>query len=266
MHDSAQYNPKPRIEPSHNGFVLPRFYVPDASDGRSDLTLPADEAHHATRVLRLRAGDEIAVFDGRGREWRARIAAVSKSTVQVRVEEPIVAQPEPRVAITLVQAVLKGDHMDAVIRDATMAGVSAIVPVLTAHTVVSASAATAPRAHERWTRVAIASAKQCRRAAVPFMHPARDLAEAFAVPSREAVVSRIVLVEPSVRHSLATPLAAASERAVLAVGPEGGWSAHELNGFADAGFAPLTLGAFTLRADAAALVAVSALRARWDDL
>ena len=245
--------------------MLPRFFAPAASDRARAFPLPDDEAHHATRVLRLGAGAEIAVFDGAGHEWRARIVSATKSQVSIELVEPLAPAAEPRVRLTLMQAVLKGDHMDAVIRDATMAGVHAIVPVLTVHTVVNAGAAAAARAHERWTRVAVASAKQCRRAVVPRIHPALALAEALPILPREPAVARVVLVEPAAMHR-ANASPQANDTAIVAVGPEGGWSAQELRAFAEAGFAPLTIGTLTLRADAAALVAISVLRTRWGDV
>ncbi len=246
--------------------MRPRFFVPGAGDGRRELTLPADEAHHATRVLRLGAGADIALFDGAGGEWRARILSTSKSRVDVELVGALEPAAEPRVHLTLFQAVLKGDHMDAVIRDATMLGVRAIVPVLTVHTVVNAASVSTSRVFERWTRVAIASAKQCRRAVVPVIHPVLALPEAVPLSGRDLGVQRIVLVEPAAAHATATPEPSASNSAMLAVGPEGGWSAQELTAFEEAGFGPLTLGSLTLRADAAALVAISALRVRWNDL
>lgn len=245
--------------------MLPRFFAPHAHDAPPVLALPEDEAHHATRVLRLRPGADIAVFDGAGHEWRGRILSVGRARVEVELLDRVEPAAEPRVHLTLLQAVLKGDHMDAVIRDATMAGARAIVPVLTVHTAVNAGAAATARAHERWLRVAVASAKQCRRAVIPAIHPVLALPEAIPLSVQDDCARRVVLVEPAAADGLGAPLAGEGDRAVLAVGPEGGWSAQELKTFAEAGFAPLTLGALTLRADAAALVAISVLRARWND-
>ena len=247
--------------------VLPRFFAPAATVGRGTIPLPADEAHHATRVMRLRAGDPIAVFDGAGHEWRARIAEISKGAVQVELVEAVSAAAEPRVHVTLLHAVLKGDHMDAVVRDATMIGVAAVRPVITARTMASSTAASGARAGQRWTRVAVASAKQCRRAVVPSIAPTARL-DGLLGSGFASADQRIVLAEPAA-GSPGVELDALDRdpsRAVLAVGPEGGWTADELQGFASGGFQPLTLGTLTLRADAAALIAVSILRARWRDL
>src|SRR4029450_497267 len=113
--------------------MLPRFLATDLDPGSNTASLSAEEAHHLTHVLRLRFGDEIAVFDGNGREYRARVERVSRGGAFVHLLEEISAAPAPAVRLTLAQAVLKGDKMEDVIRDATMMGVSAIEPLVTAH-------------------------------------------------------------------------------------------------------------------------------------
>ena len=246
--------------------MLPRFYAPDADNGGTTVILPAEESRHAAAVLRLRVGDEIAVFDGRGHEWHARVTSIARSVVTVRLEKPIEGACEPRVRLILLQAVLKGDRMDAVVRDATMLGVAEIWPMITAHTVVSPRAATGPGAQARWHRVAVASAKQCRRAVVPRIRNGGSLESALADGAIASADSRIVLAEPIVRSAEPTAPAGEVHTSVVAAGPEGGWSLEELELFARAEFASLTLGALTLRADAAAIVAISVLRERWGDL
>ena len=129
--------------------------------------LPDDEAQHLSRVLRLKAGDEIAVFDGQGHEALARIASVTSRRVSVEVVEPRAAVPEPRVAVTLAQALLKSDKMDRVIRDAVMLGVSAVQPFVSRRTDVPMKAVEKGGRQDRWDRTVISSVKQCGRAVVP---------------------------------------------------------------------------------------------------
>ena len=117
----------------------PRFYAPGLDPSRAEVILSADESHHLVRVLRLVAGDEIAVFDGDGREFQARVARADRNGASVTIGAPIATAPDPTVLTTLVQAVLKGDKMDGVVRDATMAGVAQIVPVVTERSLVGRS-------------------------------------------------------------------------------------------------------------------------------
>jgi 16S rRNA (uracil1498-N3)-methyltransferase len=248
--------------------VLPRFFAPDASsDGPSrDVQLSEEESRHAKSVLRLSAGDALAVFDGRGREWLARVVSLARSAVTVRLETPLLPAAEPRLQVILLQAVLKGDHMDAVVRDATMLGATEIHPVITANTVANAKAASGPAARARWLRVAIASAKQCRRAVVPVIMTAAPLEDVLKAAPVAGSDRRIVLAEPGAAGERRAPERGTPRSVAVAVGPEGGWSSDELSRFDSARFEFLTLGALTLRADAAALVAISVLRDRWGDL
>src|SRR5688500_10877685 len=114
-------------------YMLPRFYAPDLDASSSVITLPADEARHLTRVLRMKVGDAISVFNGRDTEFRAVVDVADRDTVNVRLAERVPAPPALPVHVTVVQAVLKGGSMDDAVRDATMMGAVSIVPVLTEH-------------------------------------------------------------------------------------------------------------------------------------
>jgi RsmE family RNA methyltransferase len=95
------------------------------------VTLPRDESEHLTRVLRLGAGDMVAVFDGRGHEFTARVVRADHRDARVQIVARVDAAAEPGVALTLAQAVLKGDKMDDIVRDAVMLGVRAVQPLVT---------------------------------------------------------------------------------------------------------------------------------------
>jgi 16S rRNA (uracil1498-N3)-methyltransferase len=245
--------------------TLPRFFVPDLDAARQYAPLPADEAEHLTRVLRARAGDEIAVFDGRGREFAARVAAVSRRNVSIELLGPIAPADECAVSVTLAQAVLKGDKMDDVIRDAVMLGAARIVPLITDHIAVRLSTIEAGKPADRWSRVALASTKQCGRATLA----AVDAPVPFAtfLTSSPAPLT-LLFVEPSasgsptsLRSFIGKP--APSSVAVL-VGPEGGWSEQEHHAAVAAGCTPVTLGNLTLRADAVAVAAIAVVRFLWE--
>src|SRR5215213_3887363 len=115
--------------------MLPRFLAGSFEAGALTARLDGDEARHLSQVLRLGVGDEVAVFDGAGREFRARVARVARDGAEVQLLDELVPSPEPAVHVTLAQAVLKGEKMDAVVRDATMIGVGRIEPLVTDHTV-----------------------------------------------------------------------------------------------------------------------------------
>jgi 16S rRNA (uracil1498-N3)-methyltransferase len=246
--------------------MLPRFLATDVDPGSNTASLSAEEAHHLTHVLRLRFGDEIAVFDGNGHEYRARIERVSRDGAHLHLLEEISAAPEPVVRLTLAQAVLKGDKMEDVVRDATMMGVAAIEPVVTAHTTVRMKALAEGQVADRWRRIAVASAKQCRRAVLPVIGNGTPFDEWVVQDTAEM---RLMLVEPTMSvegHPVATIQGQRPNGATLMVGPEGGWAPEEIEIAVRAGWVPITLGRRTLRADAVAIVAIGVLQFLWADL
>jgi 16S rRNA (uracil1498-N3)-methyltransferase len=243
----------------------PRFFVPEIDPHARVIPLPAEEAAHLGRVLRLEPGARVSVFDGRGHEWDAEVAEVGRRHATVTLKAARTTAPEPRVPITLLLSVLKGEKMDDVVRDAVMLGAAAVRPIVSTRTEVSLSALTRGARAERWRRIAVASAKQCGRAVVPAIHEPETLESSLG---RATAGARLVLVEPNAAgvevrqlRDLAQPAAAE-----LIVGPEGGWTGDELARIGAAGGIGLRLGDRTLRADAVPLVAITALQAMWGDL
>src|SRR5204862_67266 len=209
-----------------------RFFAPALDPGDETVTLPREEAEHLTRVLRLGVGDTVAVFDGRGREFLARVAAAVRRDVRVQLISRVEPAEEPAVRLTLAQAVLKTEKMDEVVRDAVMLGVAAIQPIVTKRTEVTVAALLKGARLDRWRRVALASVKQSRRAVMPEIRTPLTLETYLDEPP---AAMRLMLVEPrtSVAQSLPgepEPLSALrgaprpADAAVL-IGPEGG-SAH----------------------------------------
>lgn len=249
------------------GVSLPRFYAPELDPDAREVRLPADEARHLTRVLRLDVGDDVAVFDGRGREVVARVARAARDVVVLEVARRVDPAAEPAIPIALAQAVLKPEAMDDVVRDATMMGVARIEPLITEHIAVKERALAEGRVLERWYRIAVASAKQCRRATVPVISAPRRFDEWIAVPRSEM---RVILLEPSIggagKDVRSLGIRPRPSSVAVVVGPEGGWSSAERNRAIERGCVPITLGALTLRADAVATAATVLLRFVFDDL
>lgn len=243
-----------------------RFFAPELEAGAPVVRLPIDESRHLIRVLRLRVDDLVHVFNGRGLQCAGRVAAIDRDEVSVAIEGEAAAAPEAATRITLAQAVLKGDCMDAVIRDAVMLGVQAVVPVLTARVEGDRRSHAAGLRVPRWERIAVASAKQCGRAVVPAIAQPMSVAKCLSGAPADL---RLALVEP---HS---PLPAAGLRsmtglaapasALLFIGPEGGWADDELRLMAGYEVQALTLGGRILRADAAAMVGLAALHTIWGE-
>ncbi|MGC4084095.1 MAG: 16S rRNA (uracil(1498)-N(3))-methyltransferase [Vicinamibacterales bacterium] len=241
-----------------------RFFAPALDPGDDVVDLPRDEAEHLTRVLRLGPGDTVSVFNGRGDEFLARILTAARRDAQLQLLTRVEPAPESSTPITLVQAVLKGDKMDDVVRDAVMLGVVAIQPIVTKRSEVTVAAVMRGTRVERWQRIALASVKQSRRAVLPEILMPLTLDTWFDEPAAE---ERLMLVEPGIDG--AEPLTifrtrSAPSTASVLVGPEGGWHPDECAAARTRGLRLVSLGGRTLRADAVPIAALSVLQFLWD--
>jgi 16S rRNA (uracil1498-N3)-methyltransferase len=245
--------------------VRPRFHVPGLTVTAERVELPEDEAEHLVRVLRLGVGDEVDVFDGRGGLWRAEVVQAGKKSAAVRVIAPGEPARELGVQLSLVVAVLKGDKIDDVVRDAVMLGVASIRPVTSERSEISLAVIARSSRIARWQRIAVASAKQCGRAVVPVVHSAAPLDWYL---SEKAGAARVFCVEPSVALGEVRPVQAIPRSGAVdvIVGPEGGWSVTEVASAHDSGAILMSLGDRTLRADAVPIVALTALLTTWGEL
>lgn len=246
--------------------MRPRFHVPDVDPAAARVALPSEEAHHLAHVLKLAPGDEVEIFDGRGALWRAKVVETGRRGAVVAVLHPAPAARELRVRLVLAAAVLKGQKMDAVVRDAAMLGAAAIQPLVTARTEASLGALRRGARVARWQRIAVAAVKQCGRAVVPAVHEPLAFRQYLAVSGAEM---RVMCVEPAVADwapSIGEIPDVAPDAADVIIGPEGGWTIEEVAAASEAGVRLLSLGGRTLRADAVPLVALTALLARWGEL
>lgn len=245
-----------------------RFYAPDAHAPGDLVALSDEEAGHLTRVLRLKRGDHAIVFNGHGQAFDAIVESAGKASARVVVGALCEAAPEPRVAITLVQAVLKSDKMDDVVRDAVMVGVAAIQPIVAARSEVTQASVVRGKRRERWERIAVSSAKQCGRAVVPaILDPEPFEAVGTLLDERQLPGPALMLVEPSAGGdvvSLGELDGTPPREASVLIGPEGGWTPQEIASASER-CRLVTLGGRTIRGDAMALVAVAALFAKWGE-
>lgn len=231
----------------------PRLFAEAELRQGGKLALAADAAHHAARVLRLREGDAVVLFDGRGGEFDARLFMPGHGHVVAEIGVKREIERESPLAVTLVQAVSSGEKMDFTIQKAVELGVAAIQPVLAARSVVRLSGEREAKRLAHWRRVAIAACEQCGRNRVP------QIAEPLPLERyRPRKASSKILLSPAGRMKLSD---LAKTPVTLAVGPEAGFSAAEEACLVAAGFARVRLGARVLRTETAALAALAALNA-----
>lgn len=243
--------------------MISRFHCPGllATPGKT-LMLPESAAHHATRVLRLRVGDALVVFDGAGRAWQGRIESAGRE-VAVCIDTELDSIPEPPLRITLVQSLPSGDKMDWVVQKAVELGVGAIQPVQAKRSVVRLTGDRAQKRIMHWQEVAASACEQCGRDTVPEVLPLLDLNQYFA--QLRAPDEQRFLLAPTGGARL-RELSPPAGTLTLLIGPEGGFEADEEAAAKVAGFAPLLLGPRVLRTETAGLAAIAAMMALWGDI
>lgn len=242
---------------------LTRCFVDAPLSTGATLMLPAAASAHVARVLRLRAGATLVLFDGRGGEFEATIHAVERDRVSVQVGAHAAIERESPLNLTLLQCLARGERMDYIVQKATELGVAQIVPVHSEHGVVRLEHAAAERRRAHWLSVAIGACEQSGRNRVPAILPVQTLGEACAAPP---VAARRLLLDPAAARSLVAVLAQPGTALTgaafaLLVGPEGGLSAAESSLAQRAGWSACRLGPRVLRTETAPLAALAALQA-----
>ena len=241
---------------------MPRFYCPPPLPDQGSFNLPADAAHHASRVLRLREGDHVQMFDGQGRECHGVISALSGKQVVVGDLIQVDANRESPLPVRLAQALCSSEKMDWVIQKATELGVTEIQPLATERSVARLSAERAAKRTEHWQQVAISACEQCGRNVLPVIHPPLDIM-VWLQQMRASASSKFILLPQG-----ATSLQAQARpqgMAVLLIGAEGGFSQAESDSALLCGFTPIRLGARVLRTETAAVAGLAALQTLWGD-
>jgi 16S rRNA (uracil1498-N3)-methyltransferase len=237
---------------------IPRFYVDEPLRAGSSIALPEDAAHHGMHVLRLREGDDVTLFNGRGGEFAARISSIARRKVGVDLLEHRAVEREAPRRTVLVQGVSSGERMEFTIRKAVELGVAEIRPVLAAASVARPKGERAAARQGHWQKIAISACEQCGRNRVPVVHP---LAEVHGLRV-ESSLKLLLAPESKLAFSKA---AKSTDSVALAAGPEAGFDEKEESAFLGAGFVPVSLGPRILRTETAALAALAALNALQGD-
>jgi 16S rRNA (uracil1498-N3)-methyltransferase len=240
-----------------------RLYVAGPLEPGKDLRLDGERSHYVARVLRLRAGEVITLFDGNGGEYAAVVGEVSRKNVIVRTGEHRERDVESPLAIHLAQGISRGERMDTVVQKATELGVHRIAPVITERSVVQLDAARAEKRVQHWSGIAQSACEQCGRNLLPHIEAPQSLKSWL---EREAPKDALrILLHPGAGTTLPS-LQPSPGRIQLLIGPEGGLNDEEHEHALAAGFTPCSLGPRILRTETAAIAAIAVLQARWGDL
>lgn len=238
----------------------PRFFTRRTLIAGRRVELEKEPSRHIAKVLRLRAGDALCVFDGEGREALADLVAIARDTVAVHIHSVGSASRESPLAITLAIALSRGERMDTIVQKATELGVRRIRPLISERTGLRLDSARRARKREHWQKIAISACEQCGRNQLPGISAAAPLAEVLH-SARQSTALRLVL-HPSPARTALPPRCAALW---LLIGPEGGFSDREISAALEAGFRRHALGPRVLRTETAPLAAIAIAQARWGD-
>lgn len=236
-----------------------RFFLtaPLPAEPGEPLPLSEADAHHAIRVLRVRAGERVELVEPGGGVLGAEVVSADDAGVVVTAVVPIEERGDRMPDVTLFQGVAKGEKMDAIVRQAVEVGAAGIVPVMTSRTIVRLDADKRAARRERWQRVAKSAAEQAKRTSVPDVAEPATFAAALELLSGYDRV--VVLWEEHCGRGIADALSGldASDRVALVVGPEGGLSAEEVGVLAARGALTASLGPTVLRTETAAVVSLA---------
>jgi 16S rRNA (uracil1498-N3)-methyltransferase len=246
-----------------------RLFCPTSLRDGEVIDLPPAVAHHASRVLRLREGDTVTLFNGEGGEFEARLTRIESRLVSAAVGQHHAVERESPLKITLLQGLAGAERMDYVIQKAVEMGVAGIAPVTTARSVTRLDAARASKRAEHWRSVIVASCEQCGRNRLPLLHPLCDFDAALRSQnlgeSGATAVEALSLVFSPGEGSAMTAFDRPSGAIRLLIGPEGGLSADELASAQRAGFRIARLGPRVLRTETAGVAVLAAMNVLWGD-
>lgn len=235
-----------------------QFFVPVIAENASRLVLGGEEHRHLARAARVRPGDEVWLFDGRGRRCLARVEAVGEDRTEaavLRMEEP--ESPGPR--LVLAQGLVEARKLETILEKAAEIGCADFIPVVTARS-LRPPREREDRKLERWRRIAREAAKQCKARLVTGVHPSRPLGELLRHPGAER---RLFLSEHGGRPFKEILAERAPASALLLVGPKGGWTEGEEAKIREAGFEAVSLGRRVLRSETAAVAGAAMMAHFW---
>jgi 16S rRNA (uracil1498-N3)-methyltransferase len=242
-----------------------RFFVTANTRTGNTVTLSGDTAHQIARVLRLRPKEEIVLIPTDGQdavEWRVRLGAVEARMVSGAVIAERTGLPEPRCAVTLCAAILKGERFDWLVQKAAELGVAAIQPVVTAHTIRRVGPDDT-KALDRWRRIATEAAEQSGRSTAPVIGVPVSLTGIAGIAPPPLFVAHETVNTATLSRAVPPNVRALS----VIVGPEGGLAETEVEHLVTQGGAlPVSLGPRILRAETAAITAVTLAMAATENL
>jgi 16S rRNA (uracil1498-N3)-methyltransferase len=240
---------------------MPRFPIKQNQIKNRQALISGPDYRHIVKVLRLKTGSEITLFDEIGMEHIGVITGVETKEIKVAIAESKKVETESSLNITLLQGVPKGDKMDFIVEKATELGVKTIVPIITER-----SQMREPKRVQRWQRIAIESSKQCGRMIPPEIYEPKSFQEIMKYNYYNKL--QIILYEKckdKLKHMITNDSKPIVD-IVLSIGPEGGFTEKEVIEAKEKGFIPVGLGPRIFRTETASIVAIAVLQHIYGDI
>lgn len=230
--------------------IFQQFYVEPQNVHKNHFVLTGDEFRHATKALRHREGDWINAVDGLGNRYSGTILDIEKSQIQIKLEKKVMDFGEPKLHLVLAHSVPKGSHFDLVVEKGTEIGISEFQPILTKYSIVNPQ-----NRIDRWQQKVLAAMKQCGRSKCPLVNQPIKFEKYLDIIKNETAFIAHEMLESGGNMINLDGL----KKAVILIGPEGGFSDEEVQLALDKGIQPLSLGERRLRSETAGLAAAAKL-------
>lgn len=240
---------------------MPAFFIESSQIHGQTLTLTGELCHHLRASLRVKPGEVLRLTDEQRRRYQARVTAVTPQTLTAEILDCRLGQTDTAPGVLLAQALLKGDHMDWVVQKASELGVRTILPLIARHGVVRPQPERVSAQVARWQRIATEAAQQSEQWQPPRVLDPLDMRRFFTTHSANC---SLLLAERQETMGLAhVPLPTRpTDTLALLVGPEGGWAEEEISLAMEGQCRAVSLGEHILRADTAAVTALSIVQSR----
>ena len=248
---------------------IPRIFTKLSLSCDSSLVLDGSAARHLSSALRMKVGQEITLFNGRGGEYAAALTEVSKNKVSVKVLKHRDIDRESGLKVHLAIGVSRGERMDLIVQKATELGATEITPLFTERTEVKLSGERLAKKARHWQQIAISACEQCQRNSVPTINSPIPLEQWLAGSDNTDPENNVVDELKLVLHHRTEKRLSEHQRVInicLLVGPEGGFNEREIAAAITKGFQPLALGPRVLRTETAPLAAISIMQSLWGDM
>ncbi len=237
---------------------MSRFYVNKESIKTTSIYISGKEAHHILGVMRLKLLDDVVVFDGTGKEYAGVIKKADRKSLEVEIKEIRNAPRKEFHIVTLIQAIPKKEKMDYICEKATELGVFSIIPVTTERTIPDWGSEKKASLVERWRRIGREAAKQCGRLDIPEVRPIMPVEEAIKAVNGYDLKLIAALNNKTIELKDALKSCKSAKKAI-AIGPEGDFTAEEIDAAVKSNFLIVNLGPLTLKSDTAGLAVLSVM-------